>query len=83
MRHTCRYAQPMPHKYYRHTGYVGTWFADPAYEGHASDGSPLTVLGYAWQNPHPDQKIVSISYQAEKDDICGLILVGIRGEIKN
>ncbi|MBQ9806903.1 MAG: family 20 glycosylhydrolase [Clostridia bacterium] len=78
-----RYAQPMPHKYYRHTGYCGTWFSDPVCQGHAADGSDLTVTGYVWQNPHPDQKIVSIAYQPAENNPCGLVLVGIRGEIKN
>ena len=77
------YAQPMPYKYYRHTGYAGTWFADPVYQGHTANGSALTVLGYVWQNPNPNQKILSISYQPVENDICGLILCGIVGENKN
>lgn len=77
------YAQPMPYKYYRHTGYTATWFSDPLYEGHADDGSSITVYGYVWQNPHPDQKIQKISYNPTENDICGLILCGIIGEIKN
>lgn len=83
MRYAWRYAQPMPHKYYRHTGYCGTWFSDPVCQGHATDGSDLTVTGYVWQNPHPDQKILSITYQPVENDVCGLILVGICGENKN
>jgi len=83
MRYNHRYGEPMPQKYYRHTGYVGTWFADPTVQGHAADGSPLTVTGFVWQNPHPEKKILSIAYDPAKADSCGLILVGIFGENKN
>lgn len=82
MCYTHRYGFPMPYKYYRHTGYVGTWFADPVYQGHAEDGTPLSVTGYVWENPHPDKKIASIAYCPAENDYSGLILAGIKGQIK-
>ncbi|MBE6602115.1 MAG: hypothetical protein E7637_06415 [Ruminococcaceae bacterium] len=77
-----RYGEPMPQKYYRHTGYTGTWFSDPVYQGHSANGEPLCVTGYVWQNPHPEKSIASIAYRPAEEDICGLILVGIAGENK-
>ena len=82
LRYDYRYGEPMPHKYYRHTGYTGTWFSDPVYEGHNDSGKPLTVTGYVWQNPHPEKVIAKIGYQPLENNSCGLILVGIRGEIR-
>jgi len=80
--YTRRYGFPMPYKYYRHTGYVGTWFADPVYQGHAEDGSPLCITGFVWDNPNPQKKIASITYCPMENDCCGLILAGIQGQIK-
>jgi hypothetical protein len=83
MRYNHRYAMPMPHKYYRHTGYVGTWFADPAAHGNAPDGSYVGLTSFVWENPHPDRKIAYVGYVPAENDTAGLILSELYGEIRN
>ncbi|MBQ9773880.1 MAG: family 20 glycosylhydrolase [Clostridia bacterium] len=79
MAYTTTYAKPMPQEYYRHNGYVGTWFSDPVLQGKTDDGADLTVYGFVWDNPHPEKEIASVVYRPVENDYCGLILAGIRG----
>ena len=39
----------------------------------------MTVLGYIWDNPHPEKVIDSIRYERDEGDYCHLMLSGIRG----
>ena len=73
------YAKPMPQQYYRHQGYLGTWFSDPVYEGHTAEGEPVLILGQTWDNPHPDKTISEISYTSAEGDYTVLISAGILG----
>ena len=73
------YATPKPQEYYRHFGYVATWFSDPAYEGKTERGEDLTVLGYVWENPYPEKKITNIKYESAADDYCRLAIAGVKG----
>lgn len=73
------YAIPKHQQYYRHFGYVGTWFADPVYEGKNERGDDVTVLGYVWENPYPEKRITRITYKKAKDDYCCLIVAGVKG----
>ena len=75
------FGAPMPQQYYRHQGYVGTWFADPTYEGYTSEGKPVLLLGQVWDNPRPDVKIASISYTPDKNDTAVLLSAGVIGII--
>ena len=77
------YAVPKPQEYYRHFGYVSTWFSDPAYEGKNERGEDLTVLGYVWENPYPEKKITGIRYESAAKDYCGLAIAGVKGLKKN
>ncbi|MBE6643861.1 MAG: hypothetical protein E7612_00620 [Ruminococcaceae bacterium] len=79
MAYNTTYAEPRPQPYHRHNGYVGTWFADPTYQGKRCDGSDVCVMGYVWENPSPEKKIETVEYTAAEDDWCGLILAGIKG----
>ena len=79
MSYKSAYSEPMPQEYYRHNGYVGTWFIDPTYQGKSAAGEDLTVCGFIFENPNPDKVIESISYKPNEDDYCGLILAGIKG----
>ena len=79
MAYKTAYADPMPQEFYRHNGYVGTWFCDPAYQGKTDAGEDLTVGGFVWENPYPQKEIRSISYRPVENDYCGLILAGIKG----
>ena len=73
------YGRPMPDNYYRHQGYVGTWFADPTYEGYTSEGKPVLLLGQVWDNPNPDKTIKSVSYTAHEKDYAVLLSAGVIG----
>lgn len=73
------YAKPMPQQYYRHQGYLGTWFSDPVYEGHTAEGEPILLLGQVWDNPHPEKKISKINYTATEGDFTVLLSAGILG----
>lgn len=73
------YATPMPQMYYRHQGYVGTWYADPVFEDRTTAGEPILLLGQVWDNPHPEKVIASISYTAEDGDYAVLLSAGVLG----
>ena len=73
------YGEPMLKPYYRHNGYVGTWFADPTYQGKDELGFDTVITGFVVENPNPDKEIAFIEYRPIENDYCGLILAGIRG----
>ena len=79
MAYQTTYSEPMHQEFYRHNGYVGTWFIDPAYRGKNRNGEDLTVGGFVWENPHSEKEIAAITYHPVEDDYCGLVLAGLRG----
>ena len=74
-----RFGLPMTQQYYRHQGYVGTWFADPTYEGYTAEGTPVLLLGQIWDNPRPDKKIAYVSYTQDENDTAVLLSGGVFG----
>lgn len=70
---------PNPQQYYRHQGYVGTWFADPTYEHRTAEGKPILLLGQVWDNPRPEKKIAYVTYTPDKDDYAVLLSAGVLG----
>ncbi len=58
------YGTPKGAGYFRHNGYVGTYFADPVVLGKTDCGEDLTLLSYPWDNPSPEKKITKIVYKA-------------------
>jgi len=74
------YGEPFPQAVYRHTGYVGTWFADPVIQEKAPDGSDITICGYVWDNPYPQKTVKSIAYKDAENSFAGLILESINVE---
>ncbi len=68
------YAEPMPQQYYRHQGYVGTWYADPTTEAHTPSGKPVLFMTKTIDNPHPEKTIKSIVYTPDKEDTSILVL---------
>ena len=79
VQHYCRkYAEPFYHGYYRHTGYVGTWFSDPTLE-EKFYGEDVLLTSYVWENPHPEKKIRSLSYQSAEGDFTTVVLTGLKG----
>ena len=73
------YGMPMPYNYYRHQGYVGTYFADPTYEYRTAEGEPILLLGQVWDNPNPEKVIDSISYKAKDGEYAVLLSAGVLG----
>jgi hypothetical protein len=73
------YAIPKHQSYYRHFGYVGTWFSDPVYEGKNDQGEDMMVLGYVFENPYPQKRMIKITYKQNENDYCHLIVAGVRG----
>lgn len=74
-----RFGDPLPQQYYRHEGYICTYYADPLIETKSSDGRDVTVYGYEWINPFKDKEIVSIKCSATYESDAGIILFGITG----
>ncbi len=74
-----RYAQPMPQQYYRHQGYIATYFSDPLIQAKSEYGQDITVFGYEWVNPYPDRKISSISCSGNNATDAGILLFGLSG----
>ncbi len=74
------YGVPKRGGYYRHFGYVGTWFSDPVLEGKNEQGEDMTILGYVWENPNPEKKITRITYTSAEHDFCRLVLAGVKGQ---
>ncbi len=75
-----RYAEPLPQQFYRHRGYAATWQADPVYEGKDRDGRDVLVLGFDWQNPHPEKVISEIAFRAAAPDLSVTVLAGLTAE---
>ena len=79
LHHSAPYGLPLPQQYYRHQGYVGTWYADPTYECRTAEGAPVLLLGQVWDNPHPEKAISSISYTPHEKDYAILLSAGVLG----
>lgn len=63
------YGIPKPTQYFRHNGYVGTYFSDPKVIGKTDCGEDLTLLVYPWDNPFPEKKITKIAYKAVNENV--------------
>ena len=72
-----RWGAPLPEQYYRHMGYVGTWFADPILQTHTEDGDPVTLMALEWVNPHPEKEILEVVCREEADSAAGLVFCGL------
>ncbi len=74
-----RYAQPLPQQYYRHQGYIATWWGDPVFQGKTNTGEDALVLGFVWENPRPDVAIEKIICREDQDCAAGLFLAQVQG----
>jgi hypothetical protein len=63
------YGEPKLLQYFRHNGYVGTYFADPICLGKTDCGEDLTLLSFPWDNPHPDKKVSKIVYKPMDENV--------------
>ncbi|NLD88266.1 MAG: family 20 glycosylhydrolase, partial [Clostridiales bacterium] len=70
-----RYAEPLPQQYYRHQGYIATYFSDPIIETKTQDGRDITVLGFTWLNKYPEKVISNIvCVSSDKTDAKPILL---------
>jgi hypothetical protein len=74
-----RYGEPMPHQYYRHQGYIATYWSDPLLQAKTTDGRDVTALGFEWVNPHPEREIASILCCGNGETDADVLLFGISG----
>ena len=72
-----RFGDPLPEQYYRHQGYVCTWFADPVLQTYTEDGDPVTLMALEWFNPHPDREIAEVVCREEEASAAGLVFCGM------
>lgn len=73
------YASPLQNPYYRHQGYIGTYFAYPAIQCRGMGGEDVTVYRYLWKNPRGDQKIKEIQKIQSKNTDVKTILFEVSG----
>ncbi len=59
-----RHAEPLHHPMYRHSGYMATYLADPLVQEKTADGEDVTVYGYEWLSPRPNQSIRQVRLRA-------------------
>ncbi|MEN6325116.1 MAG: family 20 glycosylhydrolase [Syntrophomonas sp.] len=74
-----RYAEPLPHQYYRHEGYIGAFIADAFIEAKACDGRDVTIYGYEWINPFKNKEIVSVSCKVAYESDAEIMLFSVTG----
>lgn len=60
-----KFADPFLSFYYRHEGYIGTYFSDPAIKDKDPSGGDLTLYCYEWENPYAHKPISKITMHAE------------------
>ncbi len=78
MWHKHSYGMPLAEPNHRHYGYAGTWQCDPAREFKSPLGESTLILGYIFENPYPEKKIISISYTEREGALTTLILAGVK-----
>ena len=75
-----RHAAPLAHIAHRHGGYIGTYPADPMWQGKTSAGQDVTIYGLEWVNPYPETEIRAIRVCAsDAASDAGMMVVGITG----
>ena len=73
-----RQGTPLKPPYYRHNGYIGTYFADTT-ESHLHDGRIVTIYHYEWLNPEPTKPIAHLCYIPLQNAKCGIVVYGVKG----
>jgi hypothetical protein len=70
---------PMNIAYYRHQGYVGTYFIDAFLNSKTKSGNDVAIYGYEWINPWKEKKVISIELTAKGDSDSSVILIAVTG----
>lgn len=78
MAYNTLHATPMPHMYYRHQGYLGTWFSDPALCTRTAEGEPISLSSIVWYNPHPEKELKRLTYRAAEGDSCFSLIRSVK-----
>lgn len=73
-----KYGDPFHGDYYRHTGYVGTWFSDPTLV-EKYRGEDVLLTSCVWENPHPEKRVRTLSYKSSDGDYTTVALTGLTG----
>ena len=76
---TRRYGAPLKSPYFRHEGYLATYFADPAVYGKTKNGEDFTLYCWEWENPEPGRKIASIVFRTAPESHTGVYLFALSG----
>ena len=76
-----RYGEPLWPAYYRHEGYIGTWFADPI-SLKTADGEDLTLYEFVWENPEPAKKVAFVRLRGLGDTDAGILLYKLKAAIQ-
>lgn len=76
-----RYAEPLKHSYYRHQGYISTYFADPV-QSKTKNGRDITLYSYEWINPYKNKTILSVTLAAKGNTDSSVMLFGLTGVMK-
>ncbi|MBR5024242.1 MAG: hypothetical protein IKX48_04185, partial [Victivallales bacterium] len=73
-----RQGQPQPQPFYRHNGYIGTYFADTT-ESRLRDGRLVTLYHYEWLLPQNDKTIVRLRYIPAENAKSDVVVYGVTG----
>ncbi|MBQ9369062.1 MAG: family 20 glycosylhydrolase [Victivallales bacterium] len=73
-----RQGEPLKPPYYRHNGYIGTYFADTT-ESRLRDGRIVTLYHYEWINPHKEKAITRLRYIPAPNAKCDIVIYGVKG----
>ena len=73
-----RQGQPQPQPFYRHNGYIGTYFADTT-ESRLRDGRLVTLYHYEWLLPQNSKTIVRLRYIPAENAKSDVVVYGVTG----
>ena len=73
-----RQGQPQPQPFYRHNGYIGTYFADTT-ESRLRDGRLVTIYHYEWLLSQNGKTIVRLRYIPAENAKSDVVIYGVKG----
>ena len=77
-----RQNQPQPQPFYRHNGYIGTYFADTT-ESRLRDGRLVTLYHYEWLLPQTDKTVTRIRFIPTENAKSDMVVYGVKGLTKD
>ena len=73
-----RQNQPQPQPFYRHNGYIGTYFADTT-ESRLRDGRLVTLYHYEWILPQTGKAIVRLRFIPAENAKSDVVIYSVKG----